>query len=49
MENLGWLFFAYGLAFLVIFAYLFQIARTETKLRRRIGELQEMMEERWKK
>lgn len=49
MENLNWLFYAYGIGWLVIFAYLFQISRKEKKLRQRIAELQEIIEERWRK
>ena len=49
MENLTWLFYAYGLAWLLIMGYLFQISQKEKKLRHRIAELQEMIEERWKK
>ncbi|HUI57170.1 MAG TPA: CcmD family protein [Bryobacteraceae bacterium] len=49
MENLNWLFYAYGIGWLVIFGYLFQISRKEHSLRKRIADLQEMIEDRWKK
>jgi CcmD family protein len=49
MENLNWLFYAYGIAFLLLFGYLFQIGRRESTLRRRIGDLQATVEEHWKK
>jgi len=48
MENLNWLFYAYGAGWLVIFAYLFQLSRKEGALRKNIGALQETIEERWK-
>ena len=47
MENLSWLFYAYGIGWLLIFAYLFWIGRREQSLRRRIAELQSLMNERW--
>ena len=46
--NLGWLFWGYAAGWLLIFAYLFHIGRKERTLRRKIAELQETMEERWK-
>jgi CcmD family protein len=49
VEHLPWLFCAFGIAFLLIFGYLYQISQKEKTLRRRIAEMQEMMEERWKK
>jgi CcmD family protein len=49
MENLNWLFYAYGIGWLVIFGYLFQISQKEKKLRGRIADLQEIIEERWHK
>jgi CcmD family protein len=49
MENLNWLFGAYGIAFLLLFGYLFQIGRRESDLRHRISNLQATVEERWKK
>lgn len=48
MENLNWLFYAYGVGWLLIFAYLFHISQTERRLRKRIAELQELIEERWR-
>lgn len=49
MENLNWLFYAYGIGFVVLFLYMFQISRKEQALRRRITELQATVEEHWKK
>lgn len=49
VRNLGWLFGAYGIGWLILFGYLFQISQKETKLRHRIAELQETIEDRWKK
>jgi CcmD family protein len=49
MENLNWLFYAYGIGWLVIIGYLFQISQKERKVRHRVAELQEMIEERWRK
>jgi CcmD family protein len=49
MENLNWLFWAYGVGWTIIFLYLFQIGRRESALRRKVADLQAMMEEKWKK
>jgi hypothetical protein len=49
MENLSWLFWAYAIGWAIIFVYLFQISRREMALRRKIAELQAIVEERWKK
>ena len=49
MENLSWLFWAYGIGWAIIFLYLFQISRRELQLRRKIADLQERVEERWKR
>ena len=49
MENLSWLFWGYAVAWLLIFAYLFLIAQKERLLRRKIAQLQETIEDRWKK
>jgi CcmD family protein len=48
MENLSWLFWGYAVAWLLIFGYLFWIAQKERTLRRKIAELQETIEDRWK-
>ncbi len=48
MENLSWLFWAYTIGWAIIFVYLFQIGRREATLRRKIAELQAIVEERWK-
>jgi hypothetical protein len=48
MENLNWLFWAYAAGWLLMFAFLFSISQKERTLRRKIAELQESMEERWK-
>jgi CcmD family protein len=48
MENLNWLFGAYGIGWLLIFGYLFLISRKEQRLRKRVSELEELIEERWK-
>jgi CcmD family protein len=47
MENLSWLFYAYGVGWLVILGYLFQISLKERSLRRKIGQLAETIEQRW--
>jgi CcmD family protein len=49
MENLDWLFYAYGIGWLVIIGYLFLISQKERKLRQRVAELQEIIDERWRK
>jgi hypothetical protein len=49
MENLSWLFYAYGIGIGVLFAYVFQISRREQTLRRRMADLQATVEEHWKK
>jgi CcmD family protein len=49
MENLNWLFWGYAAGWLLIFGYLFLIAQKERGLRKKISELQETIEERWKK
>lgn len=48
MENLSWLFWGYAVAWLLIFAYLFWISAKERTLRRKVSELQEAIDERWK-
>jgi CcmD family protein len=48
MENLSWLFWGYAAGWLLIFAFLFRISQKELTLRRKISELQETIEERWK-
>ena len=48
MENLSWLFWGYAVAWLIIFGYLFRISRKESTLRKKVSELQETIEERWK-
>jgi hypothetical protein len=48
MENLSWLFWGYAIAWMLAIAYLVMIARREQVLRKRVAELQEMMEERWR-
>jgi CcmD family protein len=49
MQNLNWLFWGYAVGWTLIFVYLFQIGRREGALRRKVGDLQAMMEEKWKK
>jgi hypothetical protein len=49
MENLQWLFYAYGIGIGLLFVYVFQISRRELSLRRRIAGLQATVEEHWKK
>jgi len=49
MENLSWLFWAYAIGWALIFGYLFQISRRELALRRKIADLQAIVEEQWKK
>jgi CcmD family protein len=48
-NNLGWLFWAYAIGWALIFLYLFQIGRREASLRRKIADLQAIVEERWKR
>jgi CcmD family protein len=48
MENLSWLFWGYTAGWLIIFAFLFSISQKERTLRRKISELQDNIEERWK-
>jgi len=47
-KNLSWLFWGYAAGWLLIFAYLFRISQKESTLRKKISELQEAMEDRWK-
>jgi CcmD family protein len=49
MENLNWLFYAYGIGIGLLFVYIFQISRREQSLRRRIADLQALVDDRWKK
>ena len=49
MDNLNWIFWAYAIGWTLIFVYLFQIGRRESTLRRKVENLQGMMEEKWKK
>ena len=49
MENLNWLFYAYGIGIGLLFVYIFQISRREQALRRRISALQDTVDEHWKK
>jgi CcmD family protein len=46
--NLNWLFWGYAAGWLLIFGYLFGISAKERRLRRKVSELQEAMEERWR-
>ena len=48
-SQLPYLFWGYTAGWLIIFGYLFLIAQKEKSLRRKISELQETIEERWKK
>jgi len=48
-KQLGFLLWGYAAGWLLIFGYLFLIARKERGLRKKISELQEAIEERWKK
>jgi CcmD family protein len=47
-KQLGFLLWGYAAGWLLIFGYLFWIAQKERGLRRKIAELHEEMEERWK-
>jgi|HubBroStandDraft_1064217.scaffolds.fasta_scaffold2610075_2 CcmD family protein len=47
-NNLGWLFWGYAAGWLLIFGYLFWISQKESSLRKKVAELQEAMEDRWK-
>lgn len=49
MENLNWLFWGYGAGWLIVMAYLLQISLKERSLRKKVSDLQEMIEERWNK
>jgi len=46
--QLSFLFWGYAIGWLLIFGYLFWIAQKEKTLRKKVAELQEAMEERWK-
>ena len=46
--NLSWLFWGFAAGWLLIFGYLFSIAQKERTLRKKVSELQEAIEERWK-
>ena len=46
--KLSFLFWGYAIGWLLIFGYLFWIAQKEKTLRKKVAELQEAMEERWK-
>ena len=48
MKNLIWLFRGYTAGWLIIFAFLFRISQKERTLRKKISELQETIEDRWK-
>jgi CcmD family protein len=46
--QLSFLFWGYTVGWLLIFGYLFWISQKERSLRKKVSELQEAMEERWK-
>jgi CcmD family protein len=46
--NLGWLFWGYAVGWLLIFGYLFSISQKERTLRKKVAELQEAIDDRWK-
>jgi len=46
--QLKFLFWGYAAAWLLIFGYLFWISQKERALRKKVSELQEAMEERWR-
>ena len=47
--NLNWLFYGYGVGWLLIFLYIFQIGRREHDLQKKVSELQAAMEDKWKR
>lgn len=47
-KQLFFLFWGYAAGWLIIFGYLFRISRKESVLRRKVAELTEAMEDRWK-
>ena len=49
MDNLNWLFWGYAVGWTLIFVYLIQIGRRESTLRRKVTDLQALMDEKWKK
>ncbi len=49
MDNLNWLFWGYAIGWTLIFVYLIQIGRRESTLRRKVADLQALMDEKWKK
>jgi CcmD family protein len=49
MDNLTWLFWAYAIGWTLIWVYLIQIGRRESTLRRKVTDLQALMDEKWKK
>lgn len=49
MENLNFLFWGYAIGWTLIFVYLIQIGRRESTLRRKVSDLQALMDEKWKK
>ena len=49
MENLNFLFWGYAIGWTLIFVYLIQIGRRESTLRRKVMDLQALMDEKWKK
>jgi len=42
--NLSWLFWAYGVGWVLIFGYLFWLSRREQSLRSRLARLRELLE-----
>jgi CcmD family protein len=49
MDNLNWLFWGYAVGWTLIFIYIVRISQRESTLRRKVEDLQAMMEEKWKK
>ena len=45
MDNLGYLFIAYSLIFLVIFLYVFGLSRKQKKILREIESINEIIKE----
>ncbi len=49
MDNLNWLFWGYAVGWTLIFVYLIRMGRRESTLRRKVEDLQALMDEKWKK
>jgi CcmD family protein len=41
--NFAWLFAAFAIAWMIVFAYLFHISRRESDLRRRVAAVEDLL------